>query len=97
MKDVRQKLIRFSRLSTVVIALAGGSTVIAQDDTAEESISGSNYLYIEEFELSPGAIPNEAIAEAQGWVRTYRETGEYNTLNWQLADQDTRYAQFDHV
>ncbi len=39
-------------------------------------IVGGNYLYIEEYVIGPGMIPNEAIAKASEWVRALRATGE---------------------
>jgi len=92
MKKVNQKHFTVALLSMTVIALAAGSSVIAQEDTAEESMSSSNYLYIEEFELAPGVIPNDAIAEAKEWVRGYRETGEYKSVRLFIHNTGPRFA-----
>ena len=64
----------------IAMTIMVGSSVTAQDDLIEESYAAANLLYLEAFELAPGAIPNEAIAEAQGWAKTYRATGEYKSV-----------------
>jgi hypothetical protein len=92
MKNIEAKRFLVAIVTVFAIALAAGTSVIAQDDAAEAGISGSNYLYIEEFELAPGAIPNEAIAEAQGWVRAYRGTGEYNSVRLFIHNTGPRFA-----
>ena len=67
-------------LIAMAVALMGSSSITAQEDLIEESFAADNLLYLEEFELAPGVIPNEAIAEALGWARTYRATGEYKSV-----------------
>ena len=64
----------------LVLSFAGSSWSIAQDDLIEDSFEAANLLYIESFELAPGAVPNEAIAQAQGWAKSYRATGEYKSV-----------------
>jgi hypothetical protein len=92
MKIENKKQILVALLSVVALVLTGGTLVLAQDDTAEDSISSSNYIYIEEFELSPGVIPNEAIAEAQDWVKGYRKTGEYKSVRLFIHNTGPRFA-----
>ena len=62
------------------MTLMVGSWSTAQDDLIEESYAAANLLYLQSFEIAPGAIPNEAIAEAQEWVKAYRATGEYKSV-----------------
>ena len=92
MKILHQSHFTVALLSMAVIVLTGVSSVIAQEDAAEKSMSDSNYLYIEEFEVAPGVIPNEAIAEAQEWVRGYRETSEYNSVRLFIHNTGPRFA-----
>jgi len=79
-------------LSLLGVIWVGGSSVIAQDDVAEDSIASSNIIYIEEFELAPGVVPNNAIAEAQEWVKGYRETGEYKSVRLFMHNTGPRFA-----
>jgi len=70
-------------LGTVGLVLLGGlvgvgvSAVLAQQDTA---MAETNYLYIEEFEIAPGQVPNQAIAMGSDVVRIMRETGEFKSV-----------------
>lgn len=59
---------------------AGGAGVVVARQEAKPAVTGSNYLYIEEFEIPTGTAPNDAIAEASGWVRDLRKTGEYRNV-----------------
>ena len=45
---------------------AGGARVVVARRKAKPTVTGSNYLYIEEFEIPTGAAPNDAVAEASG-------------------------------
>lgn len=93
MKSRLTDLVSCGSVFVASIALLSGHQVIAQDDdTAEESMSNSNYLYIEEFELAPGVVPNEAIAEAKEWVKGYRETGEYKSVRLFLHNSGPAFA-----
>lgn len=92
MKALINKHFSMIVFSAFILALSAGTLVIAQDDTGEEAISGSNYLYIEEFELAPGAVTNEAIAEAQDWVKGYRATGEYKSVRLFIHNTGPRFA-----
>jgi hypothetical protein len=58
----------------LVAGITGYTVIAAQEKKQEVAIVGQNYLYIEEIEIAAGRIPNEAIAEAQGWVKSMRET-----------------------
>ena len=48
--------------------------------TPANVITGPRYLYIEEFEIPTGTAPSDAVAEASGWVRDLRKTGEYRDV-----------------
>lgn len=67
-------------------------TAEAQETEPETAFSGSNYLYIQEFEIATGTVINEAIAEAQEWARSYRETGEYKSVRLFLHHVGPRLA-----
>lgn len=56
-----------------VAGIAGYSLIAAQEKKQEVTIVGQNYLYIDEMEIAPGRVPSEAIAEAQGWVKSMRK------------------------
>lgn len=55
-------------------------------------ITGPNYLYIEEFEIAPGQIPSEAIAEITEWVRIMREGGELTSVRLFIHNTGPRFA-----
>jgi hypothetical protein len=58
----------------------------------ETPFTGPNYLYIEEYEIARGMVPNEAIAEAQGWVKVMRETGEFKSVRLFVHNTGPRFA-----
>lgn len=56
------------------MVMVGVASVPAQQEGS--AVIGQNYLYIEELEIAPGTVPNEAIAQLSDWVRARRATGE---------------------
>ena len=56
------------------------------------SIVGGNYLYIEEYVIGPGMIPNEAIAKASEWVRAFRKTGEYKSVRLYIHNTGSAFG-----
>ena len=55
-------------------------------------IVGGNYLYIEEYVIGPGMIPNEAIAKASEWVRAFRKTGEYKSVRLYIHNTGSAFG-----
>ncbi len=55
-------------------------------------ITGPTYLYLEEFEIAPGQIPNEAIAEMTEWVKIMRESGEFTSVRLFIHNTGPRFA-----
>ena len=55
-------------------------------------IVGGNYLYIEEYVIGPGMIPNEAIAKASEWVRALRATGENKSVKLYIHNAGPAFA-----
>ena len=66
--------------------------VSAVASAQEQAITSGNYLYIEEYEIAPGRIPNEAIAEVSKWVRTFRATGEYKSVRLYIHNSGPKFA-----
>ncbi len=58
----------------------------------EAVITGPNYLYIAAWEVGPDQVPNEAIEEVKGWVRIFRETGEYKSVRMFIHNTGPRFA-----
>ncbi len=58
--------------------LACASVELAAQGVPE--ITVGNYLYIEEYVIGTGMIPDEAVAKASRWVRTLRESGAYKSV-----------------
>lgn len=74
-----------SRISTIILLTLSSMLVLyssarAQGDDDPNAFLSNNYLYIEEFQVPTGMTPNEAIAEGQMWVKSYRATGEYKSV-----------------
>ena len=82
------------RIVAIAIAVVGGVAVFGGAVAQETSspITGPDYLYIEEFEIAPNTVPNDAIAEATGWVRGYRETGEFKSVRLYIHNTGPKFA-----
>ncbi len=72
------------------LVMVGVASVPAQQETP--AVIGENYLYIEELEIAPGTVPNEAIAELSDWVRARRGTGEYKSVRLYIHNTGPRFA-----
>ena len=72
--NMRTRFARSAILLSVGIAL--GATFVAARQQPPAPFTGTNYLYIEEFELAPGTVMNDAIAEASQWVRDHRKKAQ---------------------
>jgi hypothetical protein len=87
---------RKTTLGAVGLVLLGGLVVVgaaavpAQQQTP--AIITGNYLYIEEFEIAPGQVPNEAVAEISEWVGIMRETGEFKSVKLYMHNTGPRFA-----
>lgn len=68
----------------------GVTSVLAQQETTPPT--AEHFLYIENFEIAPGQIPNEAVAEASNWVRLMRETGEFESVKLYMHHTGPRFA-----
>ena len=80
MNNPEKKYVAIASLFVAAVALMGYTSIKAQEDQSNSPFTGSNYLYVQEFELGPGVVPNDAIAQAQEWVKVWRETGEYKSI-----------------
>ena len=82
------------RIVAIVLAVGGGVAVFGGAVAQETSspITGQQYLYIEEFEIAPGTVPNDAIAELSGWVTGLRETGEFKSVRLYIHNTGPRFA-----
>lgn len=92
MKYLRIKYVVLAILLVVTATITGFTLIKAQEKQQQNPIVGPNYLYIEELEISAGMVPNEAIAEAQGWVKTMRESGEYKSVRLFIHNTGPRFA-----
>ena len=83
-------------VTIVAIALAvGGGVAVFGGAMAQEAaspITGENYLYIEEYEIGPNMVTNEAIAKASGWVREFRKTGEFKSVRLYIHNTGPRFS-----
>jgi hypothetical protein len=68
------------------------SSVLESAPNQQDVITGPTYLYIEEMEIGPGQVPNEAISEMQGWVKAMRETGEFTSVRLFIHNTGPRFA-----
>lgn len=92
MKNAKMKYLVMAVFLVVSVTITGYTFIKAQEKPQENPITGSNYLYIEEMEIGFGMVANEAIAEAQGWVKTMRETGEYKSVRLFIHNTGPRFA-----
>ena len=92
MKNAKMKYLVMVVFLVVSVTITGYTFIKAQEKPQENPITGSNYLYIEELEIGFGMVANEAIAEAQGWVKTMRETGEYKSVRLFIHNTGPRFA-----
>lgn len=58
-------------------SLGAPSEAASAPSGAANVLTGPHYLHIEEFEIPTGTAPSDTVAEASGWVRDLRNTGEY--------------------
>ena len=88
-----RKLVRIIAIS-IALATGGGVAVFggAMAQEAASPITGENYLYIEEFEIGPHMVPEEAIAKLSGWVHNLRETGEFKSVRLYIHNTGPRFA-----
>ena len=94
MKNSKKKYLVMAVFLVISVTITGYTFIKAQEKQQESPITGPNYLYIAEFEISSGMVPNEAIAEAQGWVKTWRETGEYKSVRLFIHNTGPRFAMY---
>ncbi len=92
MKSPGKKNVAISSLFVTAVALMGYTSINAQEDPSDSPFTGPNYLYIQEYELSAGVVPNEAIAQAQEWVKGWRETGEDKSVRLFIHHTGPRFA-----
>ncbi len=79
---------RFCIPVAIVAALVVGAMIGspwqtgAQESTTEVSdpFHGDNFMYIADWAIAPGQIPNESIEEAKRYVRGLRATGELTSV-----------------
>ena len=74
----------------VVVGVAVFGGAVAQETSSP--FTGEQYLYIEEFEIATGTVPNDAIAELSGWVTGLRETGEFKSVRLYIHNTGPRFA-----
>ncbi len=92
MKKAAKKHFAIASLFFTAVALMGYTSIKAQEDPSDSPFTGPNYLYIQVYEISPGAVPNEAITQAQEWVKGWRETGEFKSVRLFLHHTGPRFA-----
>jgi hypothetical protein len=87
---------RYLLVAGVLMFLLGltASPLMRSQETKKQvtPLIGENYLYIEEFEISPGVTTNKAIAEGKDWVRGMRKTGEFKSVKLYIHNTGPRYA-----
>ncbi len=83
----------------IALAVGGGVAVFggAMAQEAASPITGENYLYIEEFEIGPHMVPDEAIAKLSGWVRILRKTGEFKSVRLYIHNTGPRFSLYIFV
>jgi len=92
MKNSKKKYLVIAVFLVVSVTITGYTFIKAQEKQQKSPITGSNYLYIQEIEIGFGMVANEAIAEAQGWVKTMRETGEFKSVRLFIHNTGPRFA-----
>ena len=68
------------------------SEVRAAEKESSNPVTGSNYLYMMDFEIGYNMTPNEGIAEASKWVREMRNTGEYTSVRLFIHNTGAKWA-----
>jgi hypothetical protein len=85
---------KWHALAGLAVAVAAGAFVTGSSAirAQQQPIVGPDYLYIEEFEITRGMVPNDAIAEASDWVRGMRNTGEFRSVKLYIHNTGPRFA-----
>jgi hypothetical protein len=66
---------------TAVLVLGGYTLGVAQQASPPPT-----YLVVSSYDMAPGRTINDVIEEASGWVRAYRQTGEFNSVRLFIHD-----------
>ena len=87
-----------TRISAIALAIVAGAGIAvfagAAEQEATSPFTGSNYLYIAEFEISPQMTPNEAIAKASEMAREHKKTGEWTSVRLYIHNTGPRLSMY---
>ena len=69
---------------SVTMLLSGYRIGVAQQASPPPA-----YLVLSSYDMAPGRTINDVIEEVSGWVRAYRQTGEFNSVRLFIHDWGT--------
>jgi hypothetical protein len=92
MKKVSLVLLAVACFALGYVVSNGTATLGAAESQSENPVTGSNYLYMMDFEFGYNMTPNDGIAEASKWVREMRNTGEYKTVRLYIHNTGPKWA-----
>ena len=92
LKNARLGLVHFIAIAAIIVAPNLIEAQETQKTQEKNPILGPNYLYIEEYEITHGVIPNEAIDQLKGWVKIFRKTGEFKSVKLFIHNTGPRFA-----
>ncbi len=91
MRNYKHKYLILAGSFVIMILVMGYSFITAQEKQQESPFT-TNYLYIEEMEIAPGMVVNDGIMEAQSWVKTMRNTGDFKSVRLFIHNTGPRFA-----
>ncbi len=91
MRNYKHKYLILTGSFVIMILVMGYSFITAQEKQQESPFT-TNYLYIEEMEIGPGMVVNVGIMEAQSWVKTMRNTGDFKSVRLFIHHTGPRFA-----
>lgn len=80
---------RTSKLYLTAVVTALSATMVLggyRMGVAQQSAPPPTYLVVSSYDMAAGRTINDVIEEASGWVRAYRQTGEFNSVRLFVHD-----------
>jgi hypothetical protein len=86
---------KWHALAGLAVAVAAGAFVTGSSAirAQQQPIVGPDYLYIEEFEITRGMVPNDAIAEAKRRDCGGIGLGSGHAEHWRIQECQTLHSQ----
>jgi hypothetical protein len=78
-----------SRLYLIVLCVALSVTMVLAGyrlGVAQQASPPPTYLVLSSYDMAPGRTINDVVEEASGWVRGFRQTGEFNSVRLFIHD-----------